>query len=179
MPLPDLRGEEEPVAQDVVRDVAEVGLVPPETADRSEQQIEVEGHEADAGDLARVKPVLVEVVRDVRCNLDDWKRTAGEVGGMHEHREVVHGFGHGGLEFLGERGLSRAVQDQGGELKERLPVTRLAEAPSPADKVEAARPAVLLEEGGEGGLDGVTCEGGEPLGDGQRGGPRVSPDCPG
>ena len=43
----------------------------------------------------------------------------------------------------------------------------LAEAPGTADEMEAARSTVLLEEGGEGGFDGVACEGGEPLGDGQ------------
>jgi hypothetical protein len=54
VPLADLRGEEEPVAEDQVSDVAEAGRVVAEAADGLQQEVEVEGDEPHSRDFARV-----------------------------------------------------------------------------------------------------------------------------
>ena len=171
MPLPDLGSEEEPVAEDQVGDVAEVGRVVAEAADGLQQEVEVEGHEADSRNLARVKAVLVEKVRDVRGYLDDWQTAAGEVRDVHEDCEVVHGLRHRYLELLGERRLGRVVQDQGGQIHQGLAVAGLPEAPRAADKMEATGPAVSFEERTQGRLDIPAGEVADPVRDGQPGGP--------
>ena len=172
MPLPDLRREEKAVAQDVVGHVAEVGLVPVEAAHRAEKEVQVEGDEPDARDFTWMEAMLVEEVGDVRSDLDH--REPGEVRDMHEHSQVVHGLGDGNLELFGERRVRGRVQDEGRQLHQRLAMASLAEAPSAADKVEALRAAVLLEEAAQGDLHLLAGEVREQLADWQ---PSGEPSC--
>ena len=179
MPLPDLGGEEKPIAEDKVRHVAEAGVVPAQPPGRLEQQVEVEGDEADPRNLAGVETVLVEEIGDVGRDLDDWQGAVREVRDVHENGEVVHGLGDSDLELLSERGLRGPVEDLGRQLDEGLPVASLAVAPRTADKVVTAGPTMALEEGVEGGLHSVAGEIRDQLGDGQRGGPLARFDRPG
>ena len=95
VPLAYLGREEEPVAEDQVGHVAEAGLVTAEAPDRAEQQVEVQRDQADSGDFAGMKAVLVEKVGHVRGYLQHWKLVVGEVGCVHEDCQVVHAFRDG------------------------------------------------------------------------------------